>query len=235
MSSIKALEKALRPREKAISKGLGSLSEAELIAIIIKTGGKKGNSALDGAQLLLSRFHSLSGLMEAPLVELLSVPGIGEAKGLAIMASFELARRAEKAKEASPPYSERSVRSYLGREIDSPEETLYLFHLDNKGRILSMSCPLRGLSRQEIGFGAGRLLSLVLRSGSPSFALVHNHPSGTAAPSKEDYLTVAALEHRSRGLGVEFFDAMIIAGESSFSFRAEGLLGKGDFAPFPTA
>lgn len=109
MSPVKDLEPSLRPREKALGKGLSSLSEAELLALILSTGGARGKSAIDLANALLSKFHSLYGISRASTPDLLSVEGIGKAKALSLLSAFEIASRAQKSAAKPPSFSAELV------------------------------------------------------------------------------------------------------------------------------
>lgn len=218
----------LRPREKAIGRGVNSLSESELLALVLNTSGRKGEDVLSLAGSLLRKYGSLYGLSLTTLPDLLSVPGIGKAKALSILSAFELAKRASKEEAKPPRYSPKGVLPYVkGRLSTGREESCFLLFLDREDRPVGSS-EVFGGGRKSVALPLRKALSAVLRSGASRFVLIHDHPSGRVLPSKEDILFTAVLSSRAEGVGLELFDHLIVSGSEYFSFAESALLrGKG--------
>lgn len=216
-----------RPREKLLAKGAQALSEAELLAIILRNGNASaGKSALDYARALLNDFGGLKGLEIASAAELSSVKGIGPAKVAQIKASLEIARRvgSYKWETGQPLRSSEDVfqhfREQLGREM---RELFYVVLLNNKNR------KIREVKISEGSLTASlvhprEVYNPVIRDSAAAVIFVHNHPSGDPAPSPEDIDITRRLKEVGEVMGVRVLDHVVIGHDRFFSFNDKGML-----------
>lgn len=218
--SIKNFDPGVRPREKAERGGVASLSEAELLALLLGSGGAEGRTAVDLANALLGRYGSLYGLSRATLPDLLLVKGIGKAKALSIVSAFEMAKRASEEALKAPSFSPSHVHSLIKEGVS---EAVFLFRYDERGRYLGHERIANG-NADRVKQRVGPLLARVFKSGATSFALAHNHPSGELRPSKEDFVATGILLSRSQEMDLLFLDHLIVGPEGYYSFREHGLI-----------
>ena len=216
-----------RPREKLLTKGAQALSEAELLAIILRNGDAgSGKSALDHARGLLHEFGGLKGIEEASPGELARVKGIGPAKVAQIKACLEIARRigGQKWETGQPLRSSEDVyhhfRENLGREM---RELFYVVLLNNKNR------KIREVKISEGSLTASlvhprEVFNPVIRESAAAVIFVHNHPSGDPAPSPEDVDITRRLKEVGDVMGVRVLDHVVIGHDRFFSFNDKGML-----------
>ena len=218
---IKALSKEERPREKALTYGIESLNNRELLALLLRTG-YKGCSALDVADSLLSNFSSLKNVLNASAFELSQIRGISKVKALEIISIGELSKRAEK-EEKTRLADPKDVFLRYGSVLSSNEgEKIILISLNrNKQIIREHVVSLNNESFTSISIQNS--LSLVLKDMAIGFILIHNHPSGLPLPSKQDITFTDKLRMSADSLGLRFFDHIILSKNSYFSFSEEGL------------
>ncbi len=218
---IKALSKEERPREKALTYGIESLNNRELLALLLRTG-YKGCSALDVADSLLSNFSSLRNVLNASAFELSQIRGISKVKALEIISIGELSKRAEK-EERTRLINPKDVFLRYGNSLSSNDgEKIILISLNrNKQIIREHIVSLNNESFSSISIQNS--LSLVLKDMAIGFILIHNHPSGLPLPSKQDITFTDKLRMSANSLGLKFFDHIILSKNSYFSFSEEGL------------
>lgn len=216
-----------RPREKLFDGGAESLTDAELLAIVLRTGnGSTGESALDHARRLLTRFGDLKGVSDASFAELGSVKGVGTAKIAQIKASFELGRRhdswAWKPGEllGSPEEVYRHFRR-IYRNVK--REIFYVVLLTNKNR------KIREVKISEGSLTASivhprEVFHPVIKDSAAGVVFVHNHPSGDPAPSREDMEITRRLKEVGQLMGVRVMDHVVVGSDRYFSFNTHGLL-----------
>ena len=218
---IKALSKEERPREKALTYGIESLNNRELLALLLRTG-YKGCSALDVADSLLSNFSSLKNVLNASAFELSQIRGISKVKALEIISIGELSKRAER-EEKTRLSNPKDVFMRYGSVLSSNEgEKIILISLNrNKQIIREHVVSLNNESFTSISIQNS--LSLVLKDMAFGFVLIHNHPSGLPLPSKRDITFTDKLRMSADSLGLRFFDHIILSKNSYFSFSEEGL------------
>ncbi|HEX2259986.1 MAG TPA: DNA repair protein RadC [Candidatus Binatia bacterium] len=216
-----------RPREKLLDKGAEALTEAELLAIILRTGNAStGESALDHARFLLKEFRNLSGIDSASTSDLKSVKGIGPAKIAQLKAGLELGRRLrEKKWEAGEPLrsSEEVFRHFQERLANEKKEFFYVVLLTNKNR------KIREVKISEGSLTASlvhprEVYNPVIRESAAGVIFVHNHPSGDPAPSPEDREITRRLKEVGEVMGVRVLDHVVIGRERYFSFNDRGML-----------
>jgi DNA repair protein RadC len=223
---LQALPKELLPREKARRQGLSSLSEAELLALLLGSG-VAGHNALEVATDLLIRYGGLAGLASADYRGYAEEPGLSLVRSLALGASFELARRLA----LSPPGEAISLKpeelALRFRPLfrQGHGEAAFLILLDGRHHLLKQ-VPLGQGNDEAVAFSATSLLSEALQEKARSFILVHNHPSGLALPSQGEIALTVTLAEKAAEFHLRLIDHLIVAPQTSFSFAGNGLLRK---------
>jgi DNA repair protein RadC len=216
-----------RPREKLLHKGAEALSETELLAIILRVGNAStGESAIDHARLLLSRFNGLKGIDEASAGELAALKGIGPAKIAQIKASLEIGRRLGNHNwSAGQPLrsSEDVFRHFRDNLAKEKREIFYVVLLNNKNK------KIRDVKISEGSLTASlvhprEVYNPVIRDSAAAVIFVHNHPSGDPAPSQEDIEITRRLKQVGEVLGVRVLDHVVVGHDRYFSFSDKGLL-----------
>jgi len=216
-----------RPREKLLDKGADTLTDTELLAIILRIGNAStGESAIDHARQLLSRFGGFKGIDEAGASELSSVKGIGPAKIAQIKACLEIARRfgnhrwqAGQALRSSEDVF-RHFRDSLEKE---KREMFYVVLLNNKNK------KIRDVKISEGSLTASlvhprEVYNPVIRESAAAVIFVHNHPSGDPAPSQEDIEITRRLKEVGDVMGVRVLDHVVVGYDRYFSFSDKGML-----------
>jgi len=214
-----------RPREKLIAKGAESLSDAELVAIFLRTG-VKGRSALDLAREALARFGSLSALFAADPGALARVSGLGAAKYAQLQAALEVARRAlrEKLERGSALSSPQAVRDYLRLKLqERPHEVFVAVFLDAQNRVLAVEELFRGTLTQTSVYPR-EVVKRALHHNAAALIFAHNHPSGIAEPSRSDEALTQALKQALSLVDVKVLDHFVIGAGAAMSFAERGLL-----------
>ena len=225
--TIKQWPAADRPREKLLDNGADSLSDTELLAIILRTGdASTGQSALDHARLLISEFGGLSGLDQASAAELAALKGIGPAKIAQIKASLEIARRLSRKKwdPGQPLRSSEEVYHHFRERLQKEKrELFYVVLLNNKNK------KIRDVKISEGSLTASlvhprEVYNPVVRDSAAAVIFVHNHPSGDPLPSPEDVEITRRLKEVGDIMGVRVLDHVVIGGDRYYSFSDRGLL-----------
>lgn len=218
--TIKELPASERPYEKFLSLGASGLSDADLLAIIIKTG-TKDKSAVDIAQEILSGRHgNLLNLYEMSYDELIQVLGIGQIKAIQLKAVAELSMRISKAKRA------RSIRMntpvtiadyYMEQMRHLQQEVVICAYFDVKSRFLGDKFISKGsLSSSVVDISS--VMRTALEKNASKIVLLHNHPSGDCTPSKDDIAVTDRLAEGSRIFSIELCDHIIIGDNEYYSF-----------------
>jgi DNA repair protein RadC len=225
--SIKDWPAEDRPREKLLDKGAQALTDAELLAIILRNGNSStGQSAIDHARLLLSQFGGLKGLDEISASEMAQIKGIGPAKVAQVKASLEIARRVGSRRwETGEPLRSaedvfRHFRGFLERE---KRELFYVVLLNNKNR------RMRDIKVSEGSLTASlvhprEVYNPVIRESAAAVIFVHNHPSGDPAPSQEDIEITRRLKEVGNVIGIRVLDHVVIGHDRYFSFSDKGMI-----------
>lgn len=218
--TIKELPASERPYEKFLSLGASGLSDADLLAIIIKTG-TKDKSAVDIAQEILSGRHgNLLNLYEMSYDKLIQVSGIGQIKAIQLKAVAELSMRISKAKRA------RSIRMntpvtiadyYMEQMRHLQQEVVICAYFDVKSRFLGDKFISKGsLSSSVVDISS--VMRTALEKNASKIVLLHNHPSGDCTPSKDDIAVTDRLAEGSRIFSIELCDHIIIGDNEYYSF-----------------
>lgn len=214
-----------RPREKLLSKGAASLSDAELLAIFLRTG-MQGKSAVDLARELLKRFDNLSGIFSASQQAFTEVPGMGPAKFVQLQAVLEMARRAlaEKMREPHLLNSPQAVRDYLRLTLQAkPHEVFIGIFLDAQHRVIQVEELSSGTLTQTSVYPR-EVAKRALYHNAAAIIFAHNHPSGVAEASRADEELTRALKQALKLIDVSVLDHFIVGSGKVLSFAETGLL-----------
>jgi DNA repair protein RadC len=218
--AIKEWPEGERPREKLIQYGAENLSDAELLAILLRVGNA-GQSAKDLGRDLLEAFNGLSGIDRSHVEDLLKVHGIGIAKASQLKASIEIGKRV-RSQEARPSSfsTAESVAAYCRPKFEGKRHELFLaLLLDGQNQLLAERVVAEGVPTQATVY-TRRVMEEALRVSASSIVVVHNHPSGKANPSKskDDIETTCRLKQAADVLELILLDHIIIGSESFYSF-----------------
>ncbi len=223
--TIKMLPESMRPREKLLKSGETTLSDAELLAILIKEG-VSGLSALELAhQLLASHEGNLRFLRDATIEELTCHPGIGPAKAAIIKAAVEIGRRISiDVKQKIIIRSPDDVKHLLMEDMRFLDrEHFRVLHLDRKGGIIFIEDVSRGGLHSAI-VHPREVFKTAIKKSAASIILVHNHPSGDPQPSSEDIEITRRLIEAGTLIGIEVLDHIIIGEHKYSSLKSLGLI-----------
>ncbi len=214
-----------RPREKLLQRGASSLSDAELLAIFLRTG-VTGKSAVDMARELLVRFGNLTQLFSAGEKEFCDIHGMGQAKFVQLQAVVEMARRAlhEEMKSGDALNSPRAVREYLQLLLRARQQEVFVaIFLDAQHRVIASEELFQGTLTQTSVYPR-EVVKRALHHNAAALIFAHNHPSGVAEPSQSDQLLTDALKQALQLVDVRVLDHFIVAGARCLSFAERGML-----------
>lgn len=223
--SIRDWPAAERPRERLLALGATSLSDAELLAIFLRTG-VAGHSAVDLARHLLNQFGSLRTLLESDLPAFSAHLGLGPAKFAQLQAVLEMARRhmAETLRRDSALENPEQVRSYLKSLLrHEPHEVFGCLFLDSKHRVLAFEVLFHG-SINAAYVHPRQVVKRALAHNAASLILCHNHPSGVSEPSRADIELTKRLMETLALIDVEVLDHVIIGDGEPLSLVERGLM-----------
>jgi DNA repair protein RadC len=213
-----------RPRERLASVGPQALTNAELLAILLRVG-VPGENAVQVGQRLLQTFGGLSGLHRAPFEELVNQHGIGAAKAAQIKAAIELGRRLTlEAPEARPTITNPAdAAALLQYEMSALEqEHLRVLLLNTRNQVLDIVEVYRG-SVNSSQVHVGEIFKAAIRRNAPAIIVAHNHPSGDPTPSPDDVAVTRALLQAGKLLDIEVLDHLIIGQGRWVSLKERGL------------
>lgn len=214
-----------RPRERLIREGAQALSDAELLAIFLRTG-VMGKDAVQLGADMMHHFGSLQRLFGATLPEFVAVKGLGPAKFTQLQAVLELARRAilEEITAGSMLSSPRAVKEYLRTTFaGKPFESFHVLFLDVKNRLIDAKEMFRGTLTHTAVYPR-EVVKEALARNAASVMLAHNHPSGTPEPSESDLLLTRALMQALALVDIRILDHFVVAGHQVHSFAEHGQL-----------
>ena len=209
-----------RPREKLILRGSQNLTDAELLAILLRTG-TKGVSVIEVAQKLISKHTSIAQLALQSVESLQKNLGIGKDKAATLVAAFEITRRVE---SQSKWFSNKSITSpsevakiFIPLLRDEVKEKFIVVSLNSANRIIRYDIVSTGSLTSSI-VHPREVFKVAIENNSANIILLHNHPSGNCEPSNEDIKTTKKLVEAGKILDIEVFDHIIIADTNYFSF-----------------
>ena len=215
-----------RPREKYLTHGADHLGDAELLAILLRTGTSQ-ESAVDLAKrILAANGNSLNRLSEMSVEELTRIKGIGKVKAVTLQAAFELGRRRraalveEKKKIGSV---EDVIELMQSRLADAQQEQFWTIYLNNASSLLLTQCIGTGNLTKTI-VDVRKIIQKALDLGATRLILCHNHPSGNLKPSREDLELTLTIRKAAQLFNLEVKDHVIIHKSNGYSFLEEGLL-----------
>lgn len=214
-----------RPREKLLARGAAALSDAELLAIFLRTG-LPGASAVELARDLLVRFGSLRALLKASRGEFCAARGLGDAKYVQLQAVVEIARRhlAETLTERHALKDPRAAESYLVAQLrDLAHETFGALFLDTQHRVLAFE-PLATGTLNSASVYPREVVKTALRHNAAAVILAHNHPSGVAEPSEADRVLTERLRQALGLVEIRVLDHFVIGNGPPVSFAERGWL-----------
>ena len=224
--NLRDLPQGELPRERLIERGAGALSDAELLAILLRTG-RAGENVLELARGVVTRFQGagLSAILAMPAAEFARIPGIGMAKAATVLAALELGRRAQCTAQNRPHIREAAdvyelLRSRLCAE---KREHFLVLPLTSKNEVLMVADVSVGTLTNTL-VHPREVYEPAIRCGAAHIVLVHNHPSGDPAPSAEDHRLTRQLKEAGALLGIPVTDHVILGGGAFFSFSEEGML-----------
>ena len=214
-----------RPREKLLELGPAALTEAELLAILIRTG-TRGLTALDIARRLLTEFGSLRSLLTADRERACAAQGLGPARYVALQASLELSRRhyQELMTTGSALTNPRATKEFMRMRLrDLPHEVFCCIYLDNRNRVIAFDELFRG-TIDGASVHPREVVKEALARNASAVILAHNHTSGVAEPSQADELITRRLKQALALVDIRVLDHLIVGDGVCESFAERGLL-----------
>ncbi len=224
-SGLQGLPADARPREKLLTRGPSALGDAELLALLLRTG-LPGKHVLQLGQELLDRFDGLAGLLHTDAQALRQVKGLGPAKRAELVAVAELARRALAQELKSRPLfdSPQAVRNYLQLQLGArPHEVFAVLYLDSQNRLIALEELFRGTLTQTSVYPREVVLR-ALHHHAAAVVLTHNHPSGVAEPSRADESLTQSLKAALSLVDVRVLDHFIVTRSQAVSMAEMGLV-----------
>lgn len=221
---ITDLHESDRPRERLASLGPQALSNAELIAILLRVG-VPGENAVQVGQRLLQKFGGILGIHRAPFVDLINQHGIGEAKAAQLKAAIELGRRLtlESPDERPTINSPADAATLVMYEMGALEqEHLRVMLLDRRNRVLEVVELYRG-SVSSAQVRVGEVFREAIRKNASALIVIHNHPSGDPTPSPDDVALTRAIVQAGKMLDVDVLDHLVIGQVRWVSLKERGL------------
>ncbi|WP_033543479.1 RadC family protein [Planococcus sp. CAU13] len=222
---IRDVHTADRPRERLINQGATSLSNQELIAILLRTGTRQ-ESVLHLSNRVLHHFEQIQQLKDASIEELIAINGIGQAKAVQLLAAVELGRRLS-SKQTDAKFTIRSPKdaaSYLMADMTSlKQEHFVVLFLNIKNQVLHRQTIFVGSLNASIVHPREIFREAVRRSAA-SIVCAHNHPSGNPAPSPEDIAVTKRLMEAGSIVGIELLDHLIIGDHQFISLNEKGYM-----------
>lgn len=215
-----------RPREKLLDKGAGSLSSAELIAILLGTGTGK-TTAVDLGKMLINKFETIEKMSQASLKELIEIPGIGPAKAITLMAAFQLSRNmhTEVAEKEFVYFKQPSdvAKIFIPMFGHEKKEMFAIALMDTAGKYMWTEKITIGTLNASL-VHAREIFKPAIKNSAASIILVHNHPSGQLSPSAEDLKITKQMVNAGKLLDINVHDHLIITQDSYISLKEEGYI-----------
>lgn len=222
---IKDIKKEERPRERLIKCGASSLSNEELISIILKTGTKARSSrvlALD----ILNLVDNIENLEDMTINRLISIKGIGLVKAVELLASIELGRRIYLKKKEIKSKCSNPEDIYLSNKYlfkNKKQEYFYCFYLNNKNELIERKLLFMGTVNRSV-VHPREVFKYAYLSSASGIICMHNHPSGDVTPSKDDMMFTKALVEVGRLQNIPILDHIIVGDENYYSFSDNGII-----------
>lgn len=225
VTKIKDWPEDQRPRERLLHLGAGQLTDAELLAIILRFGNTE-TTALGLAQSLLARFEGFRGLESRSTAELCNLPGLGPAKVAQLKAALEIGKRFGTEKDTGQDIvrSSRDIFDRLSLSLrDRTREVFVVLFLSARNHVIRERILFEGTLTESM-VSPREVIKEALNEAAASLVFAHNHPSTVPTPSPDDIQLTKKLVKACTTVGITVLDHVIIAGERYFSFADEGLL-----------
>ena len=220
MYSISFQEDSLLPRERLVKEGVEALSNQELLAILLRTGTRQAN-VFEIAQKVLDSLNSLTDLKKMTLQELQSLSGIGRIKAIELQAVIELGHRIHKHEtlEMESILSSQKLAKKMQQELgDKKQEHLVALYLNTQNQIIHQQTIFIGSATRSIA-EPREILHYALKHMATSVILVHNHPSGSVSPSRNDDHVTKLVKEACELMRIVFLDHLIVSHSDYFSYR----------------
>ncbi|MBL1179800.1 MAG: DNA repair protein RadC [Bacteroidetes bacterium] len=224
--SIKMWAEGDRPREKLMLKGKSTLSDAELLAILIGSGYKEKSAVEVSKHILASAENNLNHLAKLSVNDLTKIKGIGEAKAITLIAALELGRRRKDESLPEKPTLSSSKDAYniiCSHLLDLSHEEFWVIYLNRANRLIKKSAIGKGGTSGTVA-DSKIIFKTAVELLASSVILCHNHPSGNLQPSREDKMLTQKIKEAGLLLDIQLLDHIIIAANTYFSFADEGIL-----------
>ncbi len=224
--NIKQLAEDDRPREKMVQIGRQTLSDAELLAILLGSGNRSETAVQLARRILAAHENSINRLAKAPMSDLRKFKGVGMAKAVTISAAFELGRRR---KEDDTPERKKITSSLSAFEIlkkrlqDLPHEEFWVLFMNRANQVLKEVCFSKGGIAGTV-VDVRLICREALEQHSSGIIIAHNHPSGQVNPSEQDKQITRKLKDALRMFEISLLDHLIIGDQNYLSFSDEGLM-----------
>lgn len=225
-TSIKSWAIDDRPREKLLNKGRESLSDSELLAILISTGSKNKSAVELAKEVMQLGKNNLNELGKISLKELMTIKGIGEAKAITVAAALELGRRRQAGNFLNKTFirSSNELAQYLKTKLkDYSYEIFGVVYLNKSNKINHFEIISKGGMTSTV-VDPRILFKKAFEVEATSIVLCHNHPSGSLKPSRQDEELTNKIKEAGKYLDIQVIDHLIVSDEGYFSFADEGLL-----------
>ena len=213
------------PREKALNYGIDVLNNEELLALVIKSGGKN-NSVFEISKNIIDKAGGFNNLLSLNYEELIDTKGISNAKALEILAILEIAKRILTISKVKEDYIHDSndVVNYIKCSISfSSTEEFFVIYLKNNGSIIKSEILFKGTYNSS-NVAINEVLRKAILCKAISIIIAHNHPSGNINPSNEDIILTKRMDNACRLMDIKLLDHIIVTTNSHFSFKSNGLL-----------
>ncbi len=213
-----------RPRERLAELGPESLSDAELLAILLRVG-VRGQNAVQLGQTLLKKFKNLIGLYQASFEQICQVHGIGMAKAAQLQAALELGRRYSRTQrgERPPVHSPKDAADLVMYEMSGLiQENLWVLLLDTRNRLIDIDHLYQG-SLNSSTVRVAEVFRKAVQNNAAAIIVIHNHPSGDPTPSPEDVALTKTLFETGKMLDIQLLDHLVIGGNSFISLKERHL------------
>jgi len=223
--SIQDWPAAERPREKLLNLGPPALSDAELLAVFLRTGSR-GRTAVDLARELLAEFNGLRGILTADRQRLCAASGVGDAKYAQLQAVVEMARRhlGERLQRGNPLTDPSATRQYLAATLrDLQHEVFACLYLDTRHRVIAWEELFRG-TLDGTSVHPREVVKRALGHNAAALIFAHNHPSGVAEPSDADRRLTRRLRESLALVDIRVLDHFVVGDGETVSFAERGLL-----------
>lgn len=214
-----------RPRERLLSRGSHALTDAELIAILLRVG-VRGKSAVELGRELIKRFGSLHAMMTAPLDAWRGIKGLGTAKIAQLQAALELGRRAslpDNRENRIIKSTEQAAKYFMNELRGLADEHFRVAYLNRQGRMLD-DCLVAEGTVDNVRPQIRTIIARAMQTNASALIAAHNHPSGVAEPSESDRLLTRDLIAACQPIGIKVLDHLIVTEQEHFSFADSGLL-----------